>query len=101
MLINSAVQAQVSMGRVVRFLMLEEINPDNVERLNPPLPGSATSDHPPAIEITSGIFAWEMTGFTTNPILSSINLKVPVLALHRVFNTWHVNAAAFVDLVDF
>jgi len=77
MLINSVVQAQVSMSRVVRFLTLEEVNPDNVERLPPPLPGAASSQRAPAIEITSGIFAWEITGFTTNPVLSSINLKVP------------------------
>jgi ABC-type multidrug transport system fused ATPase/permease subunit len=82
MLINSVVQAMVSMTRVTRFLSLAEVDPNNVERVPVPSNGGASRDS--AIEISSGIFAWEIKGFTTTPTLSGINLTIPPTSLTAI-----------------
>jgi ABC-type multidrug transport system fused ATPase/permease subunit len=75
MVITSAVQAQVSIARLKKFLLLEETNPDNVIRSPPPHGGPARKDRP-LVSIDQGMFAWKLDGFNTVPVLKNINLKV-------------------------
>ena len=58
MVITSAVQAQVSIARLKKFLLLDETNPDNVIRCPPPHGGPARKDRP-LVSIDQGMFAWK------------------------------------------
>eukprot|EP00040_Diaphanoeca_grandis_P037451 m.244078 g.244078 ORF g.244078 m.244078 type:complete len:1509 (+) comp33822_c0_seq1:144-4670(+) len=78
MVITAVVQAQVSVTRVKKFLLMEETKADNVTRLPPPgpYPSQLSSNDMPLVEIIDGMFAWTQQGFDTKPVLSNINMHV-------------------------
>ncbi|KMT10481.1 hypothetical protein BVRB_5g116050 [Beta vulgaris subsp. vulgaris] len=67
--ISVLIQAKVSLGRIVFFLNLDELQDDVIEKL--PLDGCDTS-----IEIVDGNFTWENISSPSSSTLKDINLKV-------------------------
>ncbi|XP_046853046.1 multidrug resistance-associated protein 1-like isoform X2 [Xenia sp. Carnegie-2017] len=68
-LLTNLIQALVSIKRLQRFLNMEELDPNHIERSDI----SKGSKETAAIKITSGTFSWENE---KQPILNEINLKV-------------------------
>ncbi|KAK1305890.1 ABC transporter C family member 3 [Acorus calamus] len=65
--IQMVIQTKVSLDRISSFLRLEELQPDNIERL----PKGSTDV---AVEISDGNFSWDPS--LTNPTLKDLNVHV-------------------------
>eukprot|EP00047_Mylnosiga_fluctuans_P021846 m.109714 g.109714 ORF g.109714 m.109714 type:complete len:1474 (+) comp9049_c0_seq5:48-4469(+) len=71
MLISSLVEAQVSVNRLKKFLLLPEMNPDNVIRHN--APAAYHGKLQPAVSVARGYFSWASD---SPPILRDIDFSV-------------------------
>ncbi|XP_068685996.1 multidrug resistance-associated protein 1-like [Montipora foliosa] len=66
--LSACVQARVSIKRLEEFLDMDELDPDNVQRI------SSNLLSPGMVSVRDGVFGWNRT---SPPILRSINVNIP------------------------